>query len=107
MQSSRALPNTFAFIDVDPSEPIKISLKRQLCYLIQDENERNSPLVILLLIQNYTEGKKSRSELGAIYVSRKLKILNSSGSSYYLCDSKIGNYCLSVLYCLSVSQQIH
>jgi len=41
MQSSRALPNTFAFIDVVPNEPIKIDLNRQLDDLIRDENERN------------------------------------------------------------------
>lgn len=41
MQSSRALPNTFVFIDVVPNEPIKIDLNRQLDDLIRDENERN------------------------------------------------------------------
>lgn len=58
----------------------KIALNRQLDDLIRDENERNLHPAASSPLSETTNKKKARSsELGVIYISRKLKILNSSG----------------------------
>lgn len=88
---------------MDPSEPIKIALKRQLNDLIWDENKPLSSCPLPYPKLSWYKKKPRSSELGAhIYIPRKLKtFLNSSGSLLiiyeYVYATVIENYCLSFI----------